>query len=215
VTETKGTDAWSQAKGKSDANIARALDQIDVRSVTIGEGLNYFGLLIREQYRKDSRFRAAEAGFTLADTEGPDDDLFFGEIDLPQQPLAYKARPLAGAWATAPYLHNGSVPNVYQLLLPASRRDRKFFVGRREFDPVHLGYAQETLSGTGFWLDTSIPGNWNTGHEFRAGYTGRAQGGVIGPELSDAERYALIEYLKVRQDAPEVPELPGHCSNSK
>ncbi len=208
---SKDSTEWSAKKHDGDAAIARHLDQLDARSVTIGEGLNYFGLLIRQQYRSDPRFRAAESGETLADTEGPDDDLFFGEIDLPQEPLAYKARPLAGAWATAPYLHNGSVPNIYQLLLPANQRDKKFFVGRREFDPVHLGYALAPLSPTGFWLDTTIPGNWNSGHEFRSGYTGSPQHGVIGPELTDPERFAIIEYLKLRQDAAGVPEFPARC----
>jgi hypothetical protein len=207
----KDSDSYSQALTEGQTKVARYLDQLDPRTVTIGEGLNYFGLLIRKQYRNDARFRAAAAGQTYAATEGPDDDLFFGEIDLPQQPLDYKARPLAGAWATAPYLHNGSVPNLYQLLLPASRRDKKFFVGRREFDPVHVGYVLEPLSNDGFWLDTAIAGNWNTGHEFRPGYTGSAQQGVIGPELTDPERYAIIEYLKIRQDSPDIPEFPAHC----
>ena len=58
---------------------------------------------------------------------------------------------------------------------------------------------------------TAIPGNWNSGHEFRNGYTGKPEHGVIGPELSDPERYAIIEYLKVRQDTPNLPELPPHC----
>jgi len=209
----KDSDEWNRAKASGEAKIAKTLAQLDAHSVTIGEGLNYFGLLIRQQYRNDARYRAAEAGQTVEDVDGPDDDLFFGEVDLPQQPLAYKARPLAGAWASAPYLHNGSVPTLYQLLLPADKRDKKFFVGRREYDTVHVGYASQPLSDNGFWLDTSIPGNWNTGHEFRSGYSGRPEKGVIGPELTDEERYAIIEYLKVRQDSPGVAEMPAHCTS--
>jgi hypothetical protein len=209
------SDEWNRAKTNGEERIVRQLDRIDAHAVSIGEGLNYFGLLIRQQYRNDARYRAAESGEKLTDTEGPDDDLFFGEIDLPQTPLAYKARPLAGAWATAPYLHNGSVPNLYQMLLPADKRDKKFFASRREFDPVHVGYALEPLSDKGFWLDTTIPGNRNSGHEFRPGYSGRPQRGVIGPELTDAERYAIIEYLKVRQDTPGVQEFPVRCSSAR
>ncbi len=57
-------------------------------------------------------------------------------IDPPPSNLAaYKARPLNGIWATAPFLHNGSVPNLYQLLLPDNQRVKTFFVGSHEFDP--------------------------------------------------------------------------------
>ena len=98
--------------------------------------------------------------------------------------LAYKARPLNGIWATAPYLHNGSVPNLYELLLPASSRSKKFRVGRREFDPVRVGFATgEYPPGFGSELDTTIAGNRNTGHEY-------------GTDLSEDDRMALVEYLK-------------------
>ena len=50
------------------------------------------------------------------------------------------------------------------------------------------------------------------GHEFRAGYAGHPQGGAIGPELTDEQRYAIIEYIKIRQDSPGMEEFPGHCS---
>ena len=109
-----------------------------------------------------------------------------------RSPAAYRAPALHGVWATAPYLHNGSVPNLYQMLVPAERRDAVFYVGRREFDPKQVG-VETGPSETAFRFDTSIPGNWNRGHEFRNAPLGN---GVIGPELSDAERWELIEYLK-------------------
>ncbi len=111
-------------------------------------------------------------------------------------PMAYRARPLGGLWATPPFLHNGSVPSLYQLLLPADQRDKIFYVGSREFDPKNVGYSTAKFYG-GFEFRTDQPGdphpgNSNAGHEFR-----NTQGkGVIGPELSDEERRALIEYLK-------------------
>jgi mono/diheme cytochrome c family protein len=108
-------------------------------------------------------------------------------------PLVYRARPLGGIWATPPFLHNGSVPNLYQLLLPADQRDKTFYVGSREFDPKLVGYATGKFEGA-FLFDTGAPGNSNTGHEFRNAPAGTK--GVIGPELSDAERWAIIEYLK-------------------
>lgn len=107
--------------------------------------------------------------------------------------LVYRARPLGGIWATPPFLHNGSVPNLYQLLLPADQRDKTFYVGSREFDPKYVGFATLKSDG-GFQVDTARPGNSNAGHEFRNAPPGTK--GVIGPELSDEERWAVIEYLK-------------------
>src|SRR5262245_60770433 len=111
--------------------------------------------------------------------------------------LAYKARPLDGIWATAPYLHNGSVPNLYQLLSPVAERDTTFYLGSKEFDPVHVGIVTKAFAG-GFLLDTSLPGNLNVGHEFRDPREGEAPTtkGVLGPALTRDERMALIEYLK-------------------
>ena len=54
--------------------------------------------------------------------------------DVIKANLGYKARPLDGIWATPPYFHNSSVPNLYQVLVPASRRDQKFYLGSRLFD---------------------------------------------------------------------------------
>jgi hypothetical protein len=107
-------------------------------------------------------------------------------------PMAYRARPLNGIWATAPYLHNGSVPSLYQMLLPAERRDASFYVGSRQFDPRNVGFTTTAFNG-GFRFDTSIPGNGNRGHEFRDGPLGN---GVIGPELTDEQRREIVEYLK-------------------
>jgi hypothetical protein len=64
----------------------------------------------------------------------------------------YRARPLDGIWATAPYLHNGSVPNLYQLLLPAEQRITTFKVGSDQFDPVKVGFV--TDQGFEFTLST-------------------------------------------------------------
>jgi mono/diheme cytochrome c family protein len=101
---------------------------------------------------------------------------------IAQHPEYYKARPLSGIWASAPYLHNGSVPTLAQLLEPAPQRAAKFWVGGREFDPVAVG--NESGEGPGrSLLDTALPGNSNTGHEF-------------GTTLPEAEKRALLEYLK-------------------
>lgn len=107
-------------------------------------------------------------------------------------PLAYRAPPLEGVWATAPYLHNGSVPTLYQMLLPADQRDKEFYVGGLEFDPVNVGFETAQRDGA-FRFRTDVRGNSNQGHEFR---DGPRRQGVIGRLLREEERRDLIEYLK-------------------
>ncbi len=109
-------------------------------------------------------------------------------------PLSYRARNMDGIWASAPFLHNNSVPNIYQLLLPAAERDKRFYIGNLEYDPKVLGFVS-TKSADAFELRTNITGNSNAGHEFRDGPRGK---GIIGPLLTDDERWAIIEYLKTR-----------------
>lgn len=116
-----------------------------------------------------------------------------------QAPEGYPARPLPGIWAAAPYLHNGSVPNLWELLLPVAKRSKTFYTGSLEFDPVRVGYETSWLRG-GFKVDTRKPGNSNSGHEFSDG-SGK---GVIGRLLTDAERYDLIEFLKSLRLEDEV-----------
>jgi hypothetical protein len=80
--------------------------------------------------------------------------------------LGYKAHPLSAIWATPPYLHNSSVPSLYQMLVPASRRMAKFYLGSTRFDPKQVGYETQQFPGA-FEMDTARSGNHNTGHEFR------------------------------------------------
>ncbi|MFV8783282.1 di-heme-cytochrome C peroxidase [Microbulbifer sp. SA54] len=105
---------------------------------------------------------------------------------------AYKARPLHGVWATPPFLHNGSVPTIYDLLSPLESRPVRFGLGNREYNPERLGYVTDMREGN-FEFDTAQPGNDNSGHLF----TDANQPGRIGNRLSEKERMALIEYIKV------------------
>ena len=94
-----------------------------------------------------------------------------------------KASPLLGIWATGPYLHNGSVPTVYELLSPPSERRAVFWTGGRKLDAERLGFVSDEAPGL-FRFDTALPGNGNGGHVFPpTGY-------------SHEERVAVIEYLK-------------------
>ena len=107
-------------------------------------------------------------------------------------PLAYKARPHNGVWATPPYLHNGSVPNLFALLSPVAERPKVFYLGNKEYDPVKLGLNTDPLPGATEFR-TDLAGNSNAGHEFNDSPKGK---GVIGRKLSEDERMQIIEYLK-------------------
>ncbi|MCA8880531.1 MAG: cytochrome c [Rhodobacteraceae bacterium] len=98
----------------------------------------------------------------------------------------YANHPLDGIWARSPYLHNGSVPTLRDLLEPASARPRVWYRGSDEFDPVRVGYRSDKAGGGAFVYDTSVPGNGNEGHEGRA----------YGTDLTDAQKDALVEYMK-------------------
>ncbi len=95
---------------------------------------------------------------------------------------SYKARPINGIWASAPYLHNGSVPTIYDLLLPVHQRPITFHVGNIELDLVKIGYVSDEGAGTTFF-DTRLRGNSNAGHEY-------------GTQITDEQRWALLEYIK-------------------
>ena len=112
----------------------------------------------------------------------------------------YRARPLDGVWATAPYLHNGSVPTLQAMLLPQGDRPKKFCVGNRQFDPKDVGLVAEALPcAQGLTtFDTSELANSNRGHSFEGTETDvkKLPAGVVGRGLSPTERDELIEYLK-------------------
>ena len=102
----------------------------------------------------------------------------------------YRANPLDGMWATAPFLHNGSVPTIADLLKPASERPRKFWLGHRRYDMQDLGLVSISESQgpradlqADFLFDTSLPGNSNGGHEY-------------GVRLPPEDKRALLEFLK-------------------
>ena len=102
--------------------------------------------------------------------------------ELVKSLLVYRAAPLAGIWATAPYLHNGSIANLNDLLLPPEKRAKSFYTGNRQFDPARVGYQTAPAEGS-TKFDTTVPGQSNMGH-------------LYGTKITDDERAALLEYLK-------------------
>lgn len=99
---------------------------------------------------------------------------------------SYEARVMQGIWAAAPYLHNGSVPTLAELLKPAAERVKQFKIGPA-YDNVNIGLAVEQTQFDATITTTDCgdlnSGNSHCGHEF-------------GTQLPDAEKKALLEYLK-------------------
>lgn len=95
---------------------------------------------------------------------------------------AYKARSLNGVWATGPFLHNGSIPTLYHMLQKVELRPEVFYVGNKEIDPKKVGFIHSEAPFTSKF-DTRLYGNSNSGHLF-------------GTDLSETDKWALVEYLK-------------------
>ena len=94
---------------------------------------------------------------------------------------------LDGVWLRAPYLHNGSVPSLTDLLEPASRRPSRFRRGYDVFDSGRVGFVSSgpAAEQAGWLYDVGQPGNGNAGHEY-------------GADLPVEKKRALIEFLKTR-----------------
>jgi mono/diheme cytochrome c family protein len=99
----------------------------------------------------------------------------------------YIAPPLDGVWLNAPYLHNGSVPTLSDLLEPPASRPTRFWRGSDLYDPMRVGFINDgpDVRRLGTLFDVSLPGNGNGGHTY-------------GTMLSVNEKRALLEYLKTR-----------------
>ena len=91
----------------------------------------------------------------------------------------YWAATLAGVWARSPYLHNGSVRTMQELLTAPAQRAKNFHRGTQDYDANQMGYAD----GGAYVFDTTTPGNSNSGHDY-------------GTRLSGEQKRDLMEYLK-------------------
>ena len=112
---------------------------------------------------------------------------FYGELSKLEPGLGYVPPPLDGVWATAPYLHNGSVPNLAAVLDSSLRIPKIAIVrGRDAYDLTAVGWpnrAPDASTDERWIYDASAPGYANTGHTF-------------GDKLTPTERATVIEYLK-------------------
>ena len=97
----------------------------------------------------------------------------------------YANQPLDGIWARAPYLHNGSVPTLLDLLTDPTNRPKQFTRGYDVYDQQRVGFVSDTpeARSAGTLYDTSIPGNGNGGH-------------LWGTRLPDDQKRDLIEFMK-------------------
>jgi hypothetical protein len=100
-------------------------------------------------------------------------------------PVGYQSPPLDGIWLRAPYLHHGAVPTLWDLMQPAEKRPVEFYRGYDVFDPKNVGFESSTPEARrrGFLLKTTERGNGNGGH-------------LYGTDLTDAEKWQIVEYLK-------------------
>ena len=91
----------------------------------------------------------------------------------------YFAASMPGVWARSPYLHNGSVRTMQELLTQPNERPKTFHRGSRVYDPEKMGFTDEGS----YVFDTAGPGNANTGHDY-------------GTALATGQKRDLMEYLK-------------------
>jgi len=97
----------------------------------------------------------------------------------------YCSPPLDGLWMRAPYLHNGSVPTLRDLLEPVEKRTKVFYVGYDVYDPVNGGFVTRgpQAERKGWKHDVNVRGDGNQGHNYGTG-------------LTDVEKISLVEYMK-------------------
>ncbi len=126
---------------------------------------------------------AANQSALLTDIEFQGEDQRFTHF---RKTDGYANLPLDGVWLRAPYLHNGSVPTLWDLLQKPSQRPKQFYRGNDLYDADKVGFVSNVATENGktyFRYDTALPGNGNGGH-------------LYGTNLSTAAKRALIEYLK-------------------
>ncbi len=161
-------------------------------------------LVLASQYRKFTIIREIK---DLFEREGLNllDMLRASQCrDSRVQPVrGYRSRSLEGVIFTAPFLHNGSVPTLDDLMKPASQRPRTFRVGCRNYDITKMGYRCLSTAENGYIIDTREPGNSNAGHEYGTGLNAQERGEVI----------EFMKTLQMPQRPPEGPQAAATCGD--
>jgi hypothetical protein len=233
--EKVGTDATYTINQKTPVN-----------GVAFKDALFHFTGKTRDSFYK--RYNVTEeqrADWEMRALRGPEEfrDTYLGEaghpevtkyMNIPAKPApGYVARSLAGAWATAPYLHNGSVPSIADLLTPPEQRPKLFFIGSRIYDLQRLGFvsdlralvshdkidqkAAEILAESKSGKRTGVNAAHNPQEAttkaacelypancFDVSWTGNSnKGHPYGTKLTAQEKEQLIEFLKILRPDPE------------
>ena len=157
TTPRRSPPCEKQLAGLDAAMAQAAVGDRSRRASRSARGLSYLGMLIREK---------AYADLGLTPAQQDDMGRLRHASTCRRWSPSYKPRPLAGMWATAPFLHNGSVPTIYDLLVAGRRAARRRSASAAaKYDTVKAGTeaARQRLLGVRH-VDTT--GNHNTGHEF-------------------------------------------------
>jgi hypothetical protein len=178
---------WTQGEALFQANCASCHAPTGEKVLTV--------IPLAEIGTDDNRWKMwtkeATAAYNNYDKNGKDQNGeswgFSWTLDQFKKLDGYLAQPLNGIWLTGPYLHNGSVPTLDDLLKPPEERPATFVRGLELIDLVKGGYAApackpQDYAGPGFCYDTQFEGNHNRGHQY-------------GAALTEAERRALVHYL--------------------
>jgi len=150
-------------------------EKLDLSKISSAKGLAYVTAFVEQRAYRDAHISPEKQ----KEMNG------YGKLPTRAELRGYKARPLDGIWATPPFLHNGSVPSLRDLLEAPAARPRVFWRGYDVFDPQRVGFVSEGEAArrVGTRMDVSEGGSGNQGHDFGTG-------------LPAADKDALVEYLK-------------------
>ena len=173
---------YTRSKIPTNAKVAELL-RVTVTATLLGQKLNITTDAASKIFGAD---RTPQPDFEISEAE---DVKRTNCLSASHPNLGYTSRPLNGIWASPPYLHNGSVPTIFDLLKPPAERPKEFYLGIREYDPIKVGYVQPT-GNEAFKFRAAdqdgnvVEGNSNAGHDYS------------NSDFSDEDRFAIIEYLK-------------------
>jgi hypothetical protein len=122
-------------------------------------------------------------------------------VDNATANLGYRARPLEGIWATPPFLHNGSVPNLYELLVPVDSAQQDLLHRQPRVRPQTVGYSTGSATRR---LSSSTPTRPTAATPTPATSSATLPAKASSAELTDEQRWQLIEYLKSLDDTPQT-----------
>lgn len=153
---------------------AREAARADLARVLLAPTLEWLKADLKDAYRTGEQMKARAGASAIC-----------AGVPKPRGDFKYEARVLYGVWAAAPYLHNGSVPTLAELLKPEKERVGAFRIGPA-YDIENVGLAVEQRAPAATQLETGCDRTTGVSH----------CGHNYGVDLSADEKRALLEYLK-------------------